>query len=963
MTDSSYYKKSLTRGSLIKISIGISVAVFFITLVTYIYVSSSLKTRALEDLEEYIIQRGVRESIPFTLAMDNQSAFAADLINRLEHQEIADANNRLDELFYQNSDGTLRIDSRFFEKDGITGVISTLGSNYVNDSDGRTEFPPSFKRSVIVGYDMLAQYGPAWHNRFVNLYISFPGNGIFMYWPDIPWGLKAGLWEINSKINLSNQNGEDVVVIDEASKVDAEPSWSNLYYDFAADNWMVSSTTPIILDGKHILSVSNDILLHELFERTITQHLEGTYNLIFDASGKLIVHPEFMDAIQSQGGDFSILEADNPNLRNIYELTIDNREGVIENVLNDEYLGITRLDGPDWYFVTVFPKSIISQGAFKTARFILIIGLVSLLLEISILYFFLKRQVATPLKQLMDATNRIASGDFSVELDVERRDEVGHLAHQFNTMAREIDAREKALKKARRELREMNESLEASVQLRTQELQKALKEVEHTQETLKQYAESLKTAMTEAESANKAKSEFLANMSHELRTPLNAILGFSSLMSRDPSLSESLRRNNEIISRSGHHLLSLINDVLDMAKIEAGQVELENAPFDLGAMVREVNDMMQLRAQDKGLKLQFDQTSLFPRYIVGDEARLRQILVNLVGNALKFTDQGGVTIRLGTRENSRTHLLIEVEDSGIGIAPEDQQCIFEPFLQLGEEAVSKGSGLGLSITRQMVQLMGGHITLESALGKGSVFKVDLPLQKAQESDFPKPKQAEAGEVAHLAPGQPEYRILIVEDQLDNQMLLAKLLESVGFQTKVAANGEEGIRLFQSWHPHFIWMDRRMPVMDGMEATRRIRELPGGRDVKIVAVTASAFTEERNQLLAGGMDDYVRKPYQAAEIYDCLSKYLGVKYIYESASESQVQRPPLTPEMVEGLPEALRDDLIEALESLEIERINSAIQQVSTYDQALRVTLGHLASNFDYVTIMRALKAKGDTSPT
>ena len=215
----------------------------------------------------------------------------------------------------------------------------------------------------------------------------------------------------------------------------------------------------------------------------------------------------------------------------------------------------------------------------------------------------------------------------------------------------------------------------------------------------------------------------------------------------------------------------------------------------------------------------------------------------------------------------------KVEDSGIGIAPEYQQYIFEPYLQLGEQAVCRGAALGLSITRQMVQSMGGHITLESAPGKGSVFRVDLPLQKAHESDFPKPKQAEAGEVSRLAPGQPEYRILIVADQLDNQMLLAKLLESVGFLMKVAANGEGGIGMIQSWDPHFIWMDRRMPVMDGMEATRRIREWPGCRDVKNVAVTALTFTEEHNQLLSSGMDNYVRKPYQASEIYDCLSKYL------------------------------------------------------------------------------------------
>jgi len=959
MTNRSYYRKSLTRGSLIKISIGISAAVFVITIITYIYVSSSLKARALEDLEEYINQRGIRESIPFTLAMDNQKAFSIDLVRRLEAQkaEPHDRDDKLDTLFYRHPDGTLRIAGRFFERDGITGVISTLGSSAVYDGDSAA-FPQAFKNTLSVAYDMLAQYGPAWHNRFANLYVTFPENGIFMYWPETPWGLRAGFWEINAKLTLNNKNGEDVVVIDDQTSKDATPSWSNLYYDYAADNWMVSASTPVISNDKHILSVSNDVLLHELFERTITQHLEGTYNLIFDATGKLIVHPEFMDAIQAQGGNFPIMEADNENLKRIFELTVANGKGVVENINDNEYLGITRLDGPGWYFVTVFPNSIISSGAFKTAGFILLIGIFALLLEISILYFFLKRQVAKPLTHLMDATNRIASGDFSIELDVARRDEIGLLAYQFNTMSREINAREVALKKARLELKEVNDNLEMSVKARTQELEGALREVEETQEKLRQYTDSLKSAIAAAESANKAKSEFLANMSHELRTPLNAILGFSSLMARDPSLPESLRKNNDIICRSGHHLLGLINDVLDMAKIEAGQVELENAPFDLGTLVREVTDMMRLRAEDKGLTLQLDQSSLFPRYIVGDEARLRQILVNLIGNALKFTDRGGVTLHLGTKENTRRHLLIEVRDSGCGIMPEDQQRIFEPFVQIGEQAVHKGTGLGLSITLQYIKMMGGSIGLESEPGKGSLFRIDLPLNEAKESDVIRQPDRE-GEVLELAPGQPRYRILIVEDQRDNQLLLSQLLESVGFQVRIADNGQQGVELFQSWHPHLIWMDGRMPVMNGMEATRRIRQLPGGGDIKIIAVTASAFSAERKEMLVSGMDDYIRKPFRAQEIYDCMSKHLGVKYLYTTSASAPEQEQTLAPEKLADLPPTLRNDLIEALESLETERIDAAIRQISAHDQSLRKSLSNLADNFDYTAILQALGKTGD----
>lgn len=465
----------------------------------------------------------------------------------------------------------------------------------------------------------------------------------------------------------------------------------------------------------------------------------------------------------------------------------------------------------------------------------------------------------------------------------------------------------------------------------------------------------LQKAREEAEAANKAKSAFLANMSHELRTPLNAILGFSNMIKKDAQFPESQRRNLEIINRSGEHLLSLINDVLDMAKIDAGRVVLEETSFDLGGMVRDVTDMMSVRAHEKDLQLIVDQTSEFPRYIVGDEARLRQILINLISNALKFTYEGGVTLRLGTRQNSHAHLMIEIEDTGVGIAQEDQQRVFEPFVQLGDQGDSKGTGLGLPITRQFVHLMGGSITLESTLGKGSLFRIDLPLKEAQEEDIAKSQDAMHGEVVALASGQPVYRVLIVEDQVENQLLLTQLMESVGIQAKVANNGKEGVELFQNWHPQLIWMDRRMPVMDGMEATKAIRQLPDGKDVKIVAVTASAFIEQREEMLQAGMNDFMRKPYRASEIYQSLEKNLGVKFIYEGGIEVAEAPHELTPDMLTLLPEALREELKAALESLENERIAQVIQQVAAYDPQLQKTLSQLAGNFDYPSILKALK--------
>ena len=481
---------------------------------------------------------------------------------------------------------------------------------------------------------------------------------------------------------------------------------------------------------------------------------------------------------------------------------------------------------------------------------------------------------------------------------------------------------------------------------------------DHLSELVAERTSELVHARDAAETANRAKSVFLANMSHELRTPLNAILGFSSLIQQDSNLSAEQQEHLNIINRSGEHLLTLINDVLEIAKIEAGKIHLEIGALDLHEMVRDAIDMMQLRAEQKGIQLKLEQSSVFPRYISSDTARLRQILVNLVGNAVKFTEQGEVCVRLGAIRNEQTtRLLIEVEDTGPGISQDDQKRLFRPFVQLVEKGEQKGTGLGLTITKQYVELLGGTISLKSSIDQGSLFQVELPIEEV-DADETVEQLAMTGTgtgAVKLAHGQPCYKILVVEDQLENQLLLMRLMSDIGMEVRLAENGEECLHIFQEWHPDLIWMDRRMPIMDGENAARHVRKLPGGDKVKIIAVTASAFKEEHKSMLAAGMDEIVSKPYRFNEIYDSMARHLGLEFIKSDTElEDTKSLISLKPYMLEEVEDELQMALRDALRLLDRECISKVIQRIGENDQVLADTLQNLADDFNYPAILKAL---------
>ncbi|MGA9380500.1 MAG: PAS domain S-box protein [Phormidium sp.] len=480
----------------------------------------------------------------------------------------------------------------------------------------------------------------------------------------------------------------------------------------------------------------------------------------------------------------------------------------------------------------------------------------------------------------------------------------------------------------------------------------------------KQVEEVLQKALAAAQAASISKSRFLSHMSHELRTPLNAILGFSQVMARSNSLSSEQQEQLKIINRSGEHLLNLINDILSMSKIEAGQVTVNENRFDLYQLLEDIEQMLCFKADAKGLQLIFERAANVPQYIETDESKLRQILINLLGNALKFTNEGSIYLRakLGNREQDKSLIIFEVEDTGPGIAPEEISTMFDPFVQTetGRQSM-QGTGLGLPISRQFVRLMGGDIIVQSQLGKGTIFTFDIRFK--QVVAIPEKSSLTPKQVIGLQPNQPTYRILIVEDIAENRLLLVKLLKPLGFEVQEAVNGQEAIALWSTWQPHLIWMDMRMPIIDGYEATKQIKALQQQRltienipKTVIIALTASAFEEEQSSIFSVGCDDLVCKPFQELELFEKMAQYLGVRYIYadknQSASLNSATPKKLQIEDLKVMPTQWIEELHQAVLCVNDDIILELVKQIPETEAALANTLTDLVNNFRLDLILK-----------
>jgi signal transduction histidine kinase/DNA-binding response OmpR family regulator len=494
--------------------------------------------------------------------------------------------------------------------------------------------------------------------------------------------------------------------------------------------------------------------------------------------------------------------------------------------------------------------------------------------------------------------------------------------------------------------------------------------------------EETQQARQAADAANVAKSTFLANMSHELRTPLNAVLGFAQVMERDPALSSRQKEHLGIITRSGEHLLGLINDVLEMSKIEAGRVTLNETTFDLRRLLQSVEEMFMLRAEAKRIQLQFELAEDLPRLVRGDEGKLRQVLINLLGNAIKFTDRGGVVLRASWQDDGRwtedeglvsvrpssivhrpSSLVVEIEDTGEGIAADQLPSLFEPFRQTSSGIkAQEGTGLGLSISRQFVRLMGGDIRVASVAGQGTLFAFDVRLAPAAPAEVaaapterrvigiaPDPSNHSTGSGQAT---QREYRMLVVDDKRENRRLLVEWLQAVGFAVREAANGQAAIEIWEAWSPHMIWMDVRMPILDGYAATRRIKASLRGQATVIIALTASAFEHEHEIVRAAGCDDVVRKPVREATIFAKIAEHLGVRFIYEDPQPAAVaeRAAELRSADLVALPAAWLAELRQAADEVDTALAEAVIERIRARDPALADGLAKLVANYRFDTL-------------
>jgi Signal transduction histidine kinase len=726
-------------------------------------------------------------------------------------------------------------------------------------------------------------------------------------------------------------------------------TWSSVYVSFLEQTLIVSALQPVYDNKNHLEGVLMAALRLDHIGRFLNSLKIGKSGqaFIIDRQGNLLATSTSEKPFRTLNNERQLFKASassNPLTRStakyltaqFHQLNQIKNYDLLKIHLGDkrQFLKVLPFQdgkGLDWLIVVAVPEADFTEEIDANTRTTIWLCLAALGVALMI-GILTSRWVTNPILRLNIAAKNIAKGEWDKTVELERSDELGELAKSFNSMAQQ--------------LQKSFETLENRVQERTAELA---------------------VAKDKAEVANQAKSIFIANMSHELRSPLNAILGFSQLMTRSKTLSPEHQENISIISRNGEHLLTLINNVLDLSKIEAGRTILNPKNCDLYRLLDDVEDMFQLKANERHLQLIFARIPDLPQYVQTDELKLRQVLINLLNNALKFTEKGGVSVSVGKLpEGERVEidltsdffLHFEVEDTGPGIAANELESLFEAFVQTqtGKDS-QEGTGLGLPISRKLVELMGGEISVISTVGKGTNLKFYIQVKAVDYADIA--AQTMTLNVIALAPNQHKYRILIVDDQPLNRQLLVRMLNPLGFELKEAVNGEEAVAIWDKWEPHLIWMDMRMPVMDGYEATQHIKGTVKGQATAIIALTASVLEEEQAVILSAGCDDFMRKPFRESDIFDAMHKHIGVRYIYEDQGQVSLLATKelgdaVTAAAFRELPESQVTDLKQGILKADLDLIASTIEEIRLQDAVLAGAIANCIDNFEYDKVLKLI---------